>query len=90
MIRRRLRVTGRVQGVGFRDFVSRLATGMGLAGFVRNELDGSVVAEIEGDRETVHSFADGLRDSAPRFARVDDVDFDELPPTGESGFRITG
>lgn len=89
-VRRRLYVTGRVQGVGFRDFVRRLATGMGVTGFVRNEPDGSVVAEVEGSPEAVEAVMAVIRDDAPRFATVDDVQIDELVPTGEAGFRVTG
>lgn len=90
MVRRRLRFAGRVQGVGFRDFVRRLSTGMGLAGFVRNEPDGSVVAEVEGEAEAVQAFLESLRENPPRFARVEGIDVQEVSPSGESGFRITG
>ena len=85
----RIRVTGRVQGVGFRDYVRRLATGMGLAGFVRNDPDGSVTAEIEGEREAAQAFVASLRENPPRFARLEDIDVQDVTPTGESGFRIT-
>ena len=89
MIRQRVRVSGRVQGVGFRDHVRRVARGMGLAGFVRNEPDGSVTAEIEGERATVEAFVASLRQNPPRFADVDHVEAHEVTPTRESGFRVT-
>ena len=88
-VRCRVRITGRVQGVGFRDFVRRRATAIGLVGFVRNEPDGSVTAEIEGGREIVQSFLDLLRDSPPRFAQVEEVDVQDVTPTGDASFRIT-
>lgn len=63
---------------------------MGLVGFVRNEGDGSVTAEVEGERAAAEAFAASLRESPPRFARIEDIDVQEVTPTGESGFRITG
>ena len=89
-VRLRVRVTGRVQGVGFRDFVRRLARGLGLSGYVRNEPDGSVTAEVEGEPATAQAFVASLRERPPHFARIDHLDVQEVNPTGESGFRVTG
>jgi len=73
--RARLRavVRGFVQGVGYRDFASREATRLGLAGYVRNASDGSVEIEAEGDREALAELLDSLR-RGPRFAEVDGVE----------------
>ena len=87
MTRRRFRVSGVVQGVGFRPFVYGLATRHGLGGFVLNDGHG-VVAEVEGAEPAVAAFAAGLRAEAPGLARVDDVAAELLEPRGESAFRI--
>ena len=68
-------VSGRVQGVGFREFVRYEATSLGLTGYARNGDDGRTVEVVaEGDDATLHKLLDRLRDG-PRFARVEDVDF---------------
>lgn len=78
MRRHAFRVTGRVQGVGFRYFVARVARSLALAGAVRNEPDGSVVAMVAGaDPEALESFREGLR-RGPGGARVDGVE--PVPP----------
>lgn len=87
MERRRLRVTGVVQGVGFRPFVHGLASRLGLAGFVLNDGAG-VVVEAEGDAAALDALERGLRDEAPPLARVESVTGVALAPLGENGFRI--
>ncbi|MFM8890651.1 MAG: acylphosphatase, partial [Planctomycetia bacterium] len=72
MIRRRLHITGTVQGVGFRPFVWRLAHRLGLVGWVENVADG-VAVEVEGAAEAVAGFIAGVRDEAPPLAAVDEV-----------------
>lgn len=89
VVRKLVRVTGRVQGVGFRDYVRRLAAEMGLAGFVRNEDDGSVVAELEGHHEAVEAVVAAIRGEPPRFARVHAVEEMYVETTGETGFRVS-
>jgi acylphosphatase len=61
----RLVVTGRVQGVGYRWFVRLHADRLGLRGWVRNEFDGSVVAEVRGTPAAVEEFAEVLRRGSP-------------------------
>ena len=56
MISLRIRVEGRVQGVYFRASTKSKAIALGIRGFVRNEFDGSVYIEAEGDEEAVNSF----------------------------------
>ncbi len=67
-----LRVTGRVQGVGFRYFVQSRARSLGLRGWVRNEDDGSVVLLAEGEQELLRSLKQAVS-HGPRGARVDAV-----------------
>jgi hydrogenase maturation protein HypF len=87
MERRRLRVSGIVQGVGFRPFVYGLARRHGLAGFVLNDGEG-VLVEAEGGREALDAFAAALRAEAPSLARVDGVRAEALVSRGERGFTI--
>lgn len=84
---RRLRVTGRVQGVGFRPFVWRLATGLGLAGTVQNYA-GGVLIEIWGGEEALAAFARRLRAEAPALARIDTITGADLVGPGPEGFAI--
>jgi hydrogenase maturation protein HypF len=82
-----VRVTGTVQGVGFRPFVYRLATELGLAGEVSNDSLG-VLADVEGPPDRLDTFGRRLVDEAPPLARIASVAVEALPPTGEDGFRI--
>ena len=59
-VRRRYRFVGSVQGVGFRWTTTNLASSVGATGWVTNERDGSVTAEIQGIREQVQAVIDGL------------------------------
>ncbi|WP_460768655.1 carbamoyltransferase HypF [Nocardiopsis nanhaiensis] len=86
-MRVRVRVTGVVQGVGFRPFVHSLAERLGLAGFVGNDAEG-VFIEVEGVEARVDVFLLALRGEAPPLAAVESVTSDEIPATGESGFVI--
>ncbi len=85
--RERLRVTGVVQGVGFRPFVYRLAQEERLAGSIGNDTDG-VTIEIEGPRVRLDEFRRRLRAEAPPMARIDGVGVTAIAPRGEAGFRI--
>jgi acylphosphatase len=81
--RRRLRVEGRVQGVGFREACVHLAHSLGLAGWVRNRFDGAVEVLAEGTPTAVAQLVDWLHRGPPaaRVERIIDVDdaLDELP-----------
>ncbi|HYN57592.1 MAG TPA: carbamoyltransferase HypF [Motilibacterales bacterium] len=79
-VRRRMRVTGVVQGVGFRPFVHGLATELGLSGFVGNDADG-VFLEAQGPAGAVAELERRLVEQAPPLAVVDRVDVVPLEPT---------
>jgi hydrogenase maturation protein HypF len=87
MERRRVRVRGVVQGVGFRPFVYGLAQRHGLAGFVLNDGEG-VVIEVEGPPRRLDAFQRAVREEAPALARVDAVEPTALPVLGARGFAI--
>ena len=82
-----LRVTGVVQGVGFRPFVHRLARRHGLAGWVRNAA-GEVQIVIEGEPSAIGPFLDALRAEAPPLARLQAVERAPHPGGLAPGFRI--
>jgi acylphosphatase len=87
---RRFLVRGRVQGVGFRWFVEREAHILGIAGWVRNNADGSVEVLAQGAHDQLSGLRSRLREG-PRAARVDGVEESEATPvSGLSSFRIEG
>ena len=67
-----IRVTGRVQGVGFRYSAMRMAQSFAVTGFVRNEADGSVYIEAEGEEPNLGLFLDWC-ETGPGFGRVEQV-----------------
>ncbi len=85
--RQRIRVAGIVQGVGFRPFVYRLARELGLTGFVRNDAAGATI-EVEGDPDTLNTFAERVRAEAPPLAVLDRVETSDVPPRGTPDFSI--
>jgi acylphosphatase len=82
-----VRVTGRVQGVSFRWYAASEARRLGLAGWVRNEPDGSVAAHLEGQADAVEEMVDWCRHGPPA-ARVHDVDVRDVAATGATSFEI--
>ncbi len=86
-VRRGVRLTGVVQGVGMRPHVHRLATQHGLSGLVGNDAAG-VFVEVEGAPPAVDEFVARLVPQAPALALVEDVVVRELPVTGQPGFHI--
>ena len=86
-VRRRVIVSGRVQGVFFRDSVRREAERLGVAGWVRNRDDGRVEAVFEGDPDAVEAAVDFAR-RGPAHARVDDAEVVDEQPEGLSGFEV--
>lgn len=87
--RQRITVTGVVQGVGFRPFVHRLATELGLSGFVGND-SGAVFLEVQGGPARLAEFCRRLCAEAPPLARIAEVRASELDADPECGpeFRI--
>jgi acylphosphatase len=88
VIRRRVVVHGRVQGVFFRDSTRRQAEKTGVAGWVRNREDGTVEAVFEGDDDAVARIVDWVREG-PGHADVERVEVAEEEPEGLSGFQVS-
>ncbi|MDI6851071.1 MAG: acylphosphatase [bacterium] len=82
-----IRIYGIVQGVGFRYFAYRLATNMGISGYVKNMPDESVEIEAEGPEDVLEQFLRRVEEGPPA-AVVERVIKEEIPPTGEKGFEI--
>ena len=81
-------LSGRVQGVGFRDYVTYVARHFPVAGTVRNVRDGArVEIDAEGRAEDVDAFVAAVIAGAPPPARIDDVRRVPAVPRGATGFR---
>jgi protein-L-isoaspartate(D-aspartate) O-methyltransferase len=85
--RAEVRVTGRVQGIGFRYLAERRARSLGVSGWIRNEPGGAVAAAFEGPRDRVESMIDWCR-RGPSGSRVDEVEVSWRAPQGEESFTI--
>lgn len=83
MRRIRARVTGRVQGVGFRYFTWNLGRDLGLVGYVRNERDGGVLIEAQGPTDAVAQLLERVQ-RGPAHARVEQAAVEELPPSDDA------
>jgi acylphosphatase len=81
------RVEGRVQGVGYRAFVTERAEALGLAGWVRNLPTGDVDMEVEGPRATLQELLRDLR-TGPPASRVQHIHVEWAPARGTHGFEI--
>jgi acylphosphatase len=87
VIRRRVVVHGRVQGVFFRDSTRRLARQHAVAGWISNRWDGAVEAVFEGDEAAVQRLVRYVHDG-PRGAEVERVEISEEEPERLSGFSV--
>jgi acylphosphatase len=82
------RITGIVQGVGYRAFVERTAHRLDLAGWVRNRRDGSVEAVFAGEAATIEAMIAACR-NGPRMARVDETLVEDIVPDRPlDGFEV--
>lgn len=87
LVRVRVFVDGRVQGVGFRAAAAREAARLGVQGWARNLPDGRVEAAYEGPRDAVEDMLAWTR-HGPAGARVTDVTIHDEEPKGERGFSV--
>ncbi|MGZ6987878.1 MAG: acylphosphatase [Thermoanaerobaculia bacterium] len=85
--RLKMEIRGAVQGVGFRPFIYRLATDLGLSGWVLNDIRG-VFLEVEGDPEQLSRFRKRILSETPPRARIQDLNESWLDPIGYEGFQI--
>ena len=87
IVRFRVKVSGIVQGVGFRPFVYSLAKKYSLKGFILNNTLG-VKIEVEGERKKIKSFLSEIKTSAPPLAVIQRINYEELAPLGYATFEI--
>jgi hydrogenase maturation protein HypF len=85
--RLRLVIRGAVQGVGFRPFAHRLASQLGLTGWINNTVQGLVI-EVEGRRPALEKFCARLQDELPPRAAIHNLETVWLDPAGYTGFQI--
>lgn len=83
----RIRVSGRVQGVFYRDSCRREAERLGVRGSARNEADGTVTVEAEGEPAAVDALVAWCRQGPPG-ARVTGVEVEDVAPRGVTGFEV--
>jgi acylphosphatase len=83
-------VSGRVQGVGYRYFTKDVADSLNIWGWVRNNPDGTVECEAQGEEEDLKEFIEKLK-KGPPLSRVKNVVYNEIPVVNEkySDFEIT-
>ena len=88
MIRKRYVFYGKVQGVGFRYWARYAAKMFGVTGWVRNEYDGSVTMEIQGNEEQIRQVVEAL--DGDRYIQIDRFEVQSVPlESGERSFRTT-
>ena len=83
------RVSGQVQGVAFRWHAQERAQQLGVVGWVRNEVDGSVLVHAEGEDDAVDALVEWCRHGPPS-ARVRDLAARDAAVSGASSFEVTG
>ena len=82
-----LRITGKVQGVFFRQSSKEKADALGLNGFARNQPDGSVYIEVEGEPDSLQQFVAWCKQGPP-MARVEQVTQTQAPVKGYTAFDV--
>lgn len=87
IIRQHLKISGCVQGVGFRYRAKYAAGGLGVTGWVRNEWDGTVEMEVQGSMEQINKMLKLINQSP--YIRIEDIDRKTLPiDVHETGFHV--
>lgn len=84
MVRVRVRYSGRVQGVGFRATCSGVAAGFRVTGWVRNEPEGDVTLEAQGEPDVIEQFLSAIRERLGRFIRTESRS--EIAPIPDEAF----
>ena len=79
-----IRIHGKVQGVGYRYFATRVARKLGLKGIIRNNRDGTVDAVVEGEKDVIDDWIEELKEG-PRYAEVTKIDQETKDFTGRLG-----
>ena len=88
VVRRRVIVSGRVQGVFYRDTCRNQAALLGVTGWIANRSDGSVEAELEGEESAVGALVTWMREGPPRGGVTGVIVTDGGPPRGDTRFAV--
>lgn len=89
MVAKHLTIHGQVQGVFYRAWAVETARALGLAGWIRNRLDGTVEALVQGDESNVERFIAQARNGPPA-AKVERIEVADEKPSALSGFEQRG
>ena len=81
---RHIRIHGKVQGVGYRFYATRVARRLGLKGWIQNNRDGTVEAIVEGEKASIDEWVEEIREG-PRYAEVTKIDADVKEFSGRLG-----
>ncbi|HYU25626.1 MAG TPA: acylphosphatase [Thermoanaerobaculia bacterium] len=81
---RHIYIHGKVQGVGYRFFATRVARRLGLKGWIQNNRDGAVEALVEGEKSAIDEWIEEIREG-PRYAEVTKIDSEVKDYTGRLG-----
>jgi len=87
--RQKIKIKGRVQGVGFRPAVYRIAKKYSLSGFVYNSSDG-VVIEVEGEKEKIKKFLENIEKNPPSRAKIKDIEAIKISVKGKRYLLFDG
>ena len=85
-IRKQIRFTGIVQGVGFRFLVQQLANQYHISGWVQNQRDGSVIAQLQGEPGAINKLIEKLYED--HYIQIDEMKQETIPIQTETGFRV--
>ena len=87
MIRKHMKISGRVQGVGFRYHTQHAASSLGITGWVRNEWDGTVELEAQGSEAQINQMLTLVNQGM--FISIDEIKSKEIPlEEHENGFHV--
>ena len=86
-VRKKVHISGVVQGVGFRPFLWQVATRFGLTGWVKNDTTG-VTMEVQGTGAQLNQFLNAIEEQVPPLAVIQSIASNEIPVKTESGFSI--
>ncbi len=81
-----IKLTGKVQGVGFRTLICKLADYLHLYGWVKYTKDGGLIAEVQGNDEQIEYFCMCLRSETPPEAKLESISYDQIPCNKDNSF----
>lgn len=83
-----IKITGEVQGVGFRTLICKLADYLHLYGWVKYTKDGGLIAEVQGNSEQLEYFSMCLSSDAPSEAKIEGISYSQIPCNKDRSFIV--